>query len=54
VEYLIKVIENNRHKLGFKLGLIIRLAKGVGIDPLIISLGFITILYNIQILDPIL
>ena len=36
-------MENNRLKLGFKLGLIIRLAKGVGINPLTINLSFITL-----------
>ena len=36
-------MENNRLKLGFKLGLIIRLAKEVGINPLIINLSFITL-----------
>ena len=36
-------MENNRLKLGFKLELIIRLAKGVGINPLIINLSFITL-----------
>jgi hypothetical protein len=43
VEYLIKVMENNGLKLGFELGLIIRLAKGVGINPLTIDLSFITL-----------
>jgi hypothetical protein len=43
VEYLIKIIENNGLKLGFKPGLIIRLAKGVGINLLIINLSFITL-----------
>ena len=42
-EYLIKITENNGLKLGFELGLIIRLAKGVGINPLIINLSFITL-----------
>ena len=41
-EYLIKVIENNELKLSFKIGLIIRLAKGVGINPSIINLSLIT------------
>ena len=41
-EYLIKVIENNKLKLSFKIGLIIRLAKGAGINPLIINLSLIT------------
>ena len=36
-------MENNRLKLGFKPGLIIRPAKGVGINPLIINLSFITL-----------
>ena len=40
-EYLIKVIENNGLKLGFKLRLIIKLVKGAGINPLIINLSFI-------------
>ena len=42
VEYLIKVMENNKLKLSFKTGLIIRLAKGAGINPLIIDLSLIT------------
>jgi hypothetical protein len=42
VEYLIKVIENNKLKLSFKIGLIIRLAKGAGINPSIINLSLIT------------
>jgi hypothetical protein len=42
VEYLIKVIENNKLKLSFKTGLIIRLAKGVGINPLTINLSLVT------------
>ena len=42
-EYLNKVIENNGFKLGFKLGLIIRPAKEVGINPLIINLSFISL-----------
>ena len=36
-------MENNRLKLGFKPGLIIRLAKGVDINPLTIDLSFITL-----------
>jgi hypothetical protein len=36
-------MENNGLKLGFKLGLIIRLTKGVGINPLTINLSFITL-----------
>ena len=36
-------MENNGLKLGFKPGLIIRPAKGVGINPLMIDLSFITL-----------
>ena len=36
-------MENNRLKLGFKPGLITRLAKGAGINPLTINLSFITL-----------
>ena len=36
-------MENNGFKLGFKPGLIIKLVKGVGINPLIINLSFITL-----------
>ena len=36
-------MENNRLKLGFKPGLIIKLIKGAGINPLIIDLSFITL-----------
>ena len=42
VEYLIKVIENNKLRLSFKIELIIKLAKGVGINPSIINLSLIT------------
>jgi hypothetical protein len=41
-EYLIKVMENNKLKLSFEIGLIIRLAKGVGINPSIINLSLVT------------
>ena len=36
-------MENNRLKLGFKPRLITKLIKGVGINPLIINLSFITL-----------
>ena len=36
-------MENNGLKLGFKPRLIIKLVKGVGINPLIINLSFITL-----------
>ena len=42
-EYLIEVTENNGLELGFEPGLIIRPAKGAGINPLMIDLSFITL-----------
>ena len=35
-------MENNKLKLSFETGLIIRLAKGAGINPLTIDLSFVT------------
>jgi len=43
VEYLNEVTENNGLELGIELGLIIRPAKGAGINPLIINLSFVTL-----------